>query len=108
MRQFVKQWAAVPRLLRELNDLLTRIYKQGEKIMASLDALQKAVAAEDNVIDSALTLIQGMADQIKNLTPDQAAIDALAADVQAKSDALAAAVAANTPAAPAPAPTPAP
>jgi hypothetical protein len=83
-------------------ELLLRILHHQEKIMASLDALTKAVTAEDTVIDSALVLIQGMADQIKNLQPTQAAIDALAADVQAKSDALAAAVAANTPATPAP------
>ncbi len=67
--------------------------------MATLKDLQDAVAAEDTVIDSAVTLIQGLAAQIAALAPTQAAIDALAADVKAKSDALAAAVAAGTPAA---------
>lgn len=68
--------------------------------MATLADLQAKVTAEDTVIDSAITLIQGLAAQIAALQPSQAAIDALAADVQAKSDALAAAVAANTPAPP--------
>ena len=68
--------------------------------MATLADLQAKVTAEDTVIDSAITLIQGLAAQIAALQPSQAAIDALAADVQAKSDALAAAVAANAPAPP--------
>ena len=65
--------------------------------MASLADLQAAVTAEDTVIDGAITLINGLAAQIAALAPNQAAIDALAADVQAKSDALAAAITANTP-----------
>jgi len=67
--------------------------------MATIADLQAEVAQEDTVIDSAVTLIKGLADQVAALKPDQAAIDALAADIQAKSDALAAAVTANTPAA---------
>ncbi len=69
--------------------------------MATLADLQASVTAEDTVIDSAMTLLTGLSAQIAALTPDQAAIDALAADVGAKTTALAAAVAANTPAAPA-------
>jgi prefoldin subunit 5 len=67
----------------------------------TLAALQAAVAAEDTVIQSAVTLLNGIQAQIAALTPDQAAIDALAADVQTQTQALSAAVAANTPAAPA-------
>ena len=65
-------------------------------IMANLTDLQAAVATEDTVIDSAVALIQGLAAQVAALSPNQAAIDALAADIKAKSDSLAAAVAANT------------
>lgn len=75
---------------------LSQILKNQELIMATLADLQVAVTAEDTVIDSAITLIQGLAAQVAALTPDQAAIDALAADIKAKSDNLAAAVAANT------------
>ena len=78
---------------RELESLSRKV----DKLMATLADLQAEVAAEDTVIDSAVTLIQGLADQVKNLQPNQAAIDALAADIKGKSDALAAAVAANTP-----------
>jgi hypothetical protein len=83
-----------------IEDSLTELHRKVDKIMATLADLQAAVTAEDSVIDSAITLIKGLADQIAALQPNQAAIDALAADVKAKSDALAAAVAANTPATP--------
>jgi hypothetical protein len=78
---------------------LNKVIERQKQIMATLADVQAAVTAEDTVIDSAVALIQGLAAQIAALAPDQAAIDALAADVKAKSDALAAAVAANTPAA---------
>lgn len=81
---------------------LSQLQQQLGAIMATLADLQAAVAAEDTVIDSAITLLQGLAAQIAALTPNQAAIDALAADVSAKTQSLAAAVTANTPAAPAP------
>ncbi|HZX58974.1 MAG TPA: hypothetical protein VFE54_09615 [Mucilaginibacter sp.] len=67
----------------------------------TLADLQTEVSQEDTVIDSALALISGLAAQVAALQPNQAAIDALAADIKAKSDSLAAAVTANTPAAPA-------
>jgi len=76
---------------------IVNINKQNQlTIMQTLADLQAAVAAEDTVIDSAVTLIQGLAAQIAALKPDQAAIDALATDVKAKGDALAAAITANT------------
>ena len=70
------------------------------------DALVATIAAEDTVIDSAVTLLNGLAPIVAAAAGDKAASLAVAADIKAKSDALAAAVAANTPAAP-PAPPPA-
>lgn len=70
------------------------------KIMAKLSDVQALVEAEDNVIDSAITLLEELAQAVRDLTPDQAAIDALAADIEAKTGVLANAVVANTPAAP--------
>ncbi len=78
------------------DDLLKIINAKLDKIMSTLADLQAAVTAEDTVIDSAVTLIQGLAAQVAALQPNQAAIDALAADIKAKSDGLAAAVAAGT------------
>ena len=65
----------------------------------ALDSLQAAVAAEDTVVDSAIALLQGLAAQVAALKPNQAAIDALAADITAKTQALSDAIVANTPAA---------
>lgn len=87
-------------LLREMLGIVKALQTQGNHIMATLADVQAAVTAEDTVVDSAITLLNGLAAQIAALQPNQAAIDALAADVSGKTAALAAAVTANTPAAP--------
>lgn len=68
--------------------------------MATLNDVQNAVTEEDTVVDSAIALLQGLAAQVAALKPNQDAIDALAADITAKTIALSNAVVANTPAAP--------
>ena len=68
-------------------------------IMATLDALAAQVAANKTVIDSAIVLINGIAARIAAAGADPAALAALVDDLKASDSALAAAVAANTPAA---------
>lgn len=68
-------------------------------LMATMQDVQAAVTAEDTVVDSAIALLQGLAAAVAGLKPDQAAIDALAADITSKTQMLADAVTANTPAA---------
>ena len=74
--------------------------------MALLDNLTAAVAAEKTVEQSAITLIGGLAQQIKTLiansgnTVDPAALQALVDQMTASQASLAAAVTANTPAPP--------
>jgi hypothetical protein len=85
--------AAMGRLETDNAALFTKV----EVIMATLQDVQTATAAEDTVIDSAIVLLNGLAAQVAALTPNQAAIDALAADISAKTASLAAAVTANTP-----------
>ena len=75
---------------------LSQLDSKLETIMQTLADLQAAVAAENTVIGSAITLINGLAAQIAALTPDAAAIDALATDVAAKAKALGDAITANT------------
>lgn len=82
---------------------LAEILKELRTMSAQLDALQAAVTAEDTVIDSAVTLIQGIPALIAAAGTDPVALKTLTDDITAKSQALAAAVTANTPAA-----TPAP
>lgn len=76
----------------------------------SVDALVAAIAAEDTVIDSAVTLINGFAGQLKAAiaaalaggatAAELAPLSTLLTDVQSKTTALSAAVVANTPAGP--------
>ena len=66
-----------------------------------MDQLIAQVAANTSVIGSALTLIQGLAAQLAAAGTDPAKLADLAAQLKASDDALAAAVAANTTAAPA-------
>ncbi len=75
--------------------------------MASqLDVLQAAVTRNTDVDSSAVQLLQGLSAQLAAMKNDPVAIQALADSMNSSSDALAAAVIANTPAAnPPPEPT---
>lgn len=73
---------------------------KGDKILSALDDLQAAVAKENTVIDSAITLLQGLSAALAAAGTDPVKLAALQTEVTAKSDALAAAVVANTPVAP--------
>ena len=67
--------------------------------MADLTALTAEVTQNSAVVDSAITLMNGLAAQIEVLKTDPAALQDLANTIRASSDRLAAAVVANTPAA---------
>src|SRR5258706_10600020 len=86
----------VLRRLGRIEDKVDLVLNQQETIMSTLDDLQAAVAAEDTVIDSAITLINGIPALIAAAGVDPAKLAALSADITAKSGALAAAVTANT------------
>jgi hypothetical protein len=80
-------------------------------IMATLTDVQDAVTAETTVEQSVILLLQGLSTQLAAALAanDPAAIQAIVDSINANSAALSAAVTANTPVAPpAPAPTPAP
>ncbi len=63
-----------------------------------LDRLTTEVTENADVIASAVTLINGLSQQIRDLQNDPAALAALADKLDAQSNDLAAAVTANTPA----------
>lgn len=77
----------------------------GDQIMASkLEDLTADVSAETTVVNSAITLLGGIAARIDAAVAaaragDDAALTALSGEVRSETQALAAAVAANTPAA---------
>ncbi len=61
-----------------------------------LTALQNAVTADTDATNSALTLIQGIASQLKSAGSDPTKLQALVDQLNTNASALAAAVAANT------------
>jgi hypothetical protein len=67
-----------------------------ERLERRMDQLIAAVTAENTVIDSAITLLNGLSAQIAATAGDPAKVTALAAEVTAKTKALSDAVAANT------------
>lgn len=86
---------------RRILAALELVLKKENQIMAALDDLKAAVAAEDTVIDSAVVLLKGLKDALDAAiaSGDPAALTALSADIAAKTASLSAAVSANTPAA---------
>lgn len=84
---------------QELKTLLTQFLEKGGQIMADLTSLTAQVQANTQVETSAVTLIQGLADQLRALANDPVAIAALADQLKGSADALSAAIVANTPAA---------
>lgn len=93
------------RALQDIREVLHSIRKNQEKMMATLDQVLADVEDEKTVIASLVTFIQGLQTQIANLglsAADQAKVDAIFADAEANKAALAAAMTANTPAAPSP------
>lgn len=79
---------------------LTAILVQQGNIMTAIEQLTADVAANGVVIDSAVQLITGIKAQLDAAIAagDPAALTALSAQLESESAALAAAVAANTPA----------
>lgn len=101
-------------ILTAIGELAAQLHTLNSKVTAmatNLDALTAQVAQNTDVINSALTLINGFAAELAAAGTDPVALQALADSLKASDTSLAAAVAANTPAStPAPAtdPTPAP
>lgn len=62
-----------------------------------LDNLTAQVKANDDLLDSAIVLINGIADRITAAGVDPTKLTALTTELKAKDNALAAAVTANTP-----------
>lgn len=89
--------------------ILFAILNNQERIMATLADIQAKLAAETTVEASVIALLQTLSADLKAAIAgnDPVALQAVADQIDQNSAALAAAVTANTPAAPAPAPAPA-
>lgn len=83
-----------------LVEALSQLTKGVKKMATDLTALTAEVARNTEVDQSAIALLNGLAQQIEDLKTDPVALQALADKMRGSSDELAAAVQANTPAAP--------
>jgi DNA repair ATPase RecN len=84
----------------EAMQLLRQLTTQGESVMADLAALTAAVEAEGTVVQSAVTLLNQLAQMVRDAGTDPAALADLADQIDAQAADLGAAVEANTPATP--------
>jgi hypothetical protein len=80
-----------------ISNLVQAVTKEGALMSEATDNLTAAVQRETTVQSSAIALIQGLADQIKQASTDPAQVQALADQLNQNADALAQAVTANTP-----------
>lgn len=101
------------RMLRHIEEMLAHqhelLHQINERIIpmsVELDRLTAEVAETSTAVDSIITLVDGLAQQIRDAAADPAKLMALADELDAKQAAIAAAVAANTPAPPPEEPAP--
>lgn len=81
------------RIVNKLNFIMERIYLMS----IEFDNLTAQVQKNSEVLDSAIVLINGIADRITAAGVDPVKLQALTTELKAKDDLLAAAVVANTP-----------
>jgi len=87
----------------EVEQALALIAEEMGRMSAQLEALRQEVHENQQIGESAIALITGLAQQIRDNAEDPAALRQLAEDLDTQNASLAAAVAANTtPPAPAP------
>lgn len=86
--------------LKGLKNQLARINERLNTMAGELDQLTADVKKTTDTEDSAILLLQGLSAQIAANAQNPAALQALSAQLSGKADELAAAVVANTPAAP--------
>jgi hypothetical protein len=94
--------ALITTLQQGFAQLTATICQEGRRMSAALDALTTEVQRTNGVMQSALTLIEGISVQLAEAGTDQAKLDALRTDLEENAAALAAAVTANQPAEPTP------
>ncbi len=92
---------SIDQRLARIERPLVALFEEEKQMSTELDALAAQVKANTDLEESAVTLITGLADQLKSAAADPAAVQALADQLKTSAASLAAAVSANTPAAPA-------
>jgi peptidoglycan hydrolase CwlO-like protein len=91
---------AIEQKLDQVLAAVNGLQAQGVTVMKELDDLTTQVAQNTSVEESAVQTLNGLAQQIADLKNDPAKLQALSDSLKASATDLAAAIAANTPAAP--------
>lgn len=86
------------RIHHALRHILEAIQTTGADTMADLTRLTAEVTETSTAVDSAVVLLEQLAELIRQNSTDPAALDALADQLDSEGNRLAAAVVANTPA----------
>jgi hypothetical protein len=96
--------------LTRIEHLLEQLVQLEETEVTQMDDLNTEVAQNTDAVQSAITLMNSLSQQLKDAVAsnDPAAVQAVIDQLDANTNELAASVAANTPAAPVPPPEPAP
>jgi len=94
--------ARLDRIEAKVDSLTQKEEARHMALQDELDALAAQVTENTNLENSAITLIQGLADQIANAADDPTEVAALSARLKSSAEALAAAITANTPQPPTP------
>jgi hypothetical protein len=90
-----KKLGKIQKQLNQIEQTLSFIMDSEEHMTAELDALTAEVNEVEGVMDSAVVLLQGLSDYIREHANDPAALTALADSLEAKEQALAQAIANN-------------
>ena len=95
-------------ILGKLDEIINNMHQEEVVMTLELEELQKQVAENTNLEQSAIQLIEGIADQLEAAKDDPEKIAELTASLKGTATALAAAIAENTPIEPVPEPEPEP
>jgi hypothetical protein len=91
------RWRTVDRKLDTILEILQEINTEVKIMSLEMDTLELAVINNTTLDGSIIDLLNGIANQILDIAGDKAKALELAAELNAKSEALAAAIKANTP-----------
>jgi signal transduction histidine kinase len=90
----------ISRRLGRIEKALTHIIEKVEQMALDFSRIEAEIAENNSVIQSVVTLLQNVANAIRDAAADQAKVVSLADQLDTQTNALADAVAASTPAAP--------
>jgi primosomal protein N'' len=98
---FWNRWYRIDQTVLRMHETVLNLRRELKLMSEAVDKLKSAVEANTSATQSVVTLVQTMAQQIKDAasTGDLAQVNTLADNLMANTTAIAAAVTANTPAA---------